>query len=90
MLLKPYLKTLDSEPAREAFAARCGTSLGHLTNVANGHRSCSTELAVAIERESKKSVTRPELCPDTWSARWPELVRLFRRHSAKPQAVKGA
>lgn len=87
MLLKPYLKTLDSEARRDAFAYSCGTTPGHLANVANGHRSCSTELAVAIERESKKAVTRPELCPESWSARWPELVRRLHRCS---KAAKGA
>jgi DNA-binding transcriptional regulator YdaS (Cro superfamily) len=75
MELKPYLQSLPNAAAREAFATRCGTSIGHLNNVANGYndKKCSTELAVAIELESCGVVTRQELCPDNWQARWPEL-----------------
>lgn len=73
MDLKPFLKSLPDTAAREAFALRCGSTIGHLTNVANGHKPCGTELAVCIEAESDRQVTRQELCPETWRARWPEL-----------------
>lgn len=46
------------------FAARCGTSIGHLTNVAYGYRSCAESLAIAIERETGGAVTVEELRPD--------------------------
>ena len=89
MELKPFLMSL-SMADRKAFALRCGTSLGHLNNIASGYnnKTCSTELAVAIERESKKVVTRPELCPESWTARWPELVMRMRRRPST-NAVKG-
>lgn len=38
-----------------------------------GIRPCAPELAVAIERESHKTVTRKELRPLDWKAIWPEL-----------------
>lgn len=55
MDLKKYLMAL-SPSERGEFALRCGTTIGHLTNVANGHKPCSPELAVAIERESAGDV----------------------------------
>ncbi len=55
MNLKKYLMALlPSE--RGEFALRCGTTIGHLSNVANGYKPCSPELAVAIERESAGDV----------------------------------
>lgn len=73
MDLKTYLRPLTSED-RESFAARCGTTLGHLQNVAYGTRIASTELAVAIEQQSSGSVTRQEQFPDSYQAKWPELA----------------
>lgn len=90
MQLKPYLKSLPDAAAREAFAGRCDTTIGHLQNVANGHKPCGTELAVAIEIQSKREVTRQELCPETWPKRWPELSDRRRRDRRLVlQAVKG-
>jgi len=62
MDLKNYwlsLKTGD----RAAFAARCGTTVGHLRNVAYG-RICGESLAIAIERESGGAVRCEELRQD--------------------------
>jgi len=73
MKLKPYLQSLPDAGAREAFATRCETSVGHLNNVAGGFKTCSTELAVAIWEASGGVVTRQELCPDNWWKRWPDL-----------------
>lgn len=72
MDLKTYLaqKTQDE---REAFAALCSTSRGHLQNVMYGIRPCSPELAVLIEKHSHSEVTRQELRAD-WLAIWPELA----------------
>lgn len=55
MNLKKYLMAL-SPSERGEFALRCGTTIGHLSNVANGYKPCSPELAVAIERESAGDV----------------------------------
>jgi DNA-binding transcriptional regulator YdaS (Cro superfamily) len=49
---------------REAFAKRCKTSIGHLRNIAYGDKPCGESLAIAIERESQRSVTCEELRPD--------------------------
>lgn len=75
MDLKTYLKSLPDEAAREAFAVRCKTTLGHMRNVMYGYKPCATDLAVLIERESGTAVRRPEL-RDDWAAHWPELVGL--------------
>jgi DNA-binding transcriptional regulator YdaS (Cro superfamily) len=72
MQLRDFIKSLPDEEARKAFAARCGTSIGHLRNVGYG-KSCAPALAVAVERESSSAVKRQELCPANWRAIWPEL-----------------
>ncbi|WP_312412622.1 YdaS family helix-turn-helix protein [Comamonas sp.] len=72
MNLKNYLFTKDKQ-GRIDFAASCGTTLGHLTNVANGYRAASVELAVLIEQQSGGEVTRQELFPDRYARMWPEL-----------------
>jgi hypothetical protein len=74
MDLKSFLKSLPDDLAREAFAASCGTTIGHLRNIGYGQKPCSTEIAVAMELHSVGVVTRIELCPATWRLRWPELV----------------
>ena len=77
MDLRTYIKSLPDEPAREAFATRCETSIGHIRNVMYLLRPCGTELAVHIERESGRRVTRKELRPD-WGKHWPELLNASR------------
>ena len=72
MELKAYLKTLPNEDARAEFAARCETSIGHLRNVCYG-KTCGTDLAVLIWRESGGLVTREELRPDDYWRHWPDL-----------------
>ncbi|WP_375591581.1 transcriptional regulator [Chitiniphilus eburneus] len=63
MKLIDYIKTL-SPSVREAFAERCGTTYGHLKNVAYGYRPCDAGLAIAIEREAGREVLCEELRPD--------------------------
>lgn len=72
MDLKTFIKSLPVAE-REGFASRCGTTIGHLQNVMYGLKSCATDLAVSIERESGCVVTRQELRTD-WANHWPELV----------------
>lgn len=50
-------------PEREAFAKRCETTKGHLTNVAYGQKPCREKLAIAIDRESLGVVPCESLCP---------------------------
>lgn len=62
MDIKTYWLSLKPRD-REAFAERCGTTLGHLRNVAYG-RLCGEGLAIAIERESSGAVRCEELRQD--------------------------
>jgi hypothetical protein len=73
MDLKQYLKSLADEAAREAFAISCGTTLGHLTNVAYG-KTCGPALAVALEQKTDGVLRRIALRPDDWHLIWPELI----------------
>lgn len=73
MDLKTFLTPMAG-PAREEFAGRCETTKGHLQNVMYGIKSCATDLAVNIERESAMQVRRWELRPDDWHKHWPELI----------------
>lgn len=75
MKLKAYLFALPV-PERTAFAQRCGTTCGHLRNVAYGYRTCAEGVAIAIERESAGAVTCEELRPDV------DWAYLRRRHRA--------
>lgn len=73
MDLKNHLSLL-TVPDRDALAAKCGTTRGHLQNVAYGLRPGSPELAVALERETGGAVRRWDLRPHDWNRIWPELV----------------
>ncbi len=48
--------------AREDFARRCDTTAKQLLNIAND-RVCSPELAINIERESKREVRVEDMAP---------------------------
>lgn len=87
MELKAYLKSLPSDEARFQFAQRCDTSTGHLRNVCYG-KTCGTDLAVSIERESKGLVTRAELRPSDYWKHWPDLQapKRARRKAAEAEA----
>lgn len=74
MALKEHLKAY-SRARRSELAYRCGTTLGHITNVSYGYKRCSAELAAAIERETNGAVTRRDLRPDDWHLIWPELAQ---------------
>lgn len=62
MNIRDYLKTMSREE-RVKFAQRCGTSLGHLQNVAYGYKPCQPELAMAIEEESGQAVKVETIAP---------------------------
>jgi DNA-binding transcriptional regulator YdaS (Cro superfamily) len=62
MRLHDYITSLAIKE-RDAFAKRCGTSLGFLKLLAYGRKPCSPELAVAIDRETSGAVSFEELCP---------------------------
>lgn len=60
-MLIDYLK---AHPAPAQFAAVCGTTIGHLKQIAYGHRQSNPALAINIERESGGAVRCEELRPD--------------------------
>lgn len=80
MKLINFLETMD-KPQRKAFALRCGSSPGHLNNVAYECRQCSGKLAIAIERESKGAVTCEEVCPEADWAYVRNARRLRRKNT---------
>lgn len=73
MELKPYLQSL-ARVAREALAAKCGTSLGHLTNISYGNKTCSPALAALLELHTGGAVMRWDMRPDDWHVIWRELI----------------
>lgn len=87
MDLKAFLSPLSAD-AREEFAAKCGTSRGHLQNVMYGIRPCAPELAVLIEKHSACAVTRKDL-RDDWQAIWPELADAPRSAANHPGQRSG-
>lgn len=62
MLLKQYWEELP-HGQKKRFAAETGFTVEHLTRVVYGRARCSCNLALAIERASKKVVTRKEAAP---------------------------
>lgn len=88
MDLKAHLKALGDEQAREAFAARVGSTPGHLKNVSNGYRPCSPELAVAIEVDSARALRRWDLRPEDWHRIWPELIGAVGAPATTPEPAK--
>ena len=73
MDLRTYLNSLPRD-SQTAFAARVKTSVGYLRKAISVGSALGPELAVAIEQESHRAVTRKELLPDTWHLIWPELI----------------
>jgi DNA-binding transcriptional regulator YdaS (Cro superfamily) len=71
MDLKAYFSPLSPEQKQE-LADKCGTSVGHLRNVANG-KTCGPALATALERATDSQVTRKDMRPaDCWLI-WPDI-----------------
>ena len=87
MDLKPYLKSLPDDAAREHFAAQCETSLGHLRNcIYTPGKLLAPATCVLVEKYSGCAVMRWDLRPDDWHRIWPELVG--RKGAPKPETVK--
>ncbi len=61
--LLAYLQTLTPE-AREAFAARCGTTYGYLRKQISAKLDLGLKFCIAIERESEGAVRCEDLRPD--------------------------
>lgn len=64
-------------PAQGAFAADCGTTIGHLRQVAYGNRECRAEMAILIDKHSKGAVPMEYMAP---SVDWTHVrISLTRR-----------
>lgn len=59
MNLDDYWKSLDKE-GKEAFAKRLLTSVGYLSQLANGHRKAGASILLNIEFASEGNVTPQE------------------------------
>lgn len=73
MNLKEYILTSDRGTAA-ILAEKLKISPSYLSQLASGNASISTERAVEIERHTNGSVTREEMFPDSFLAKWPELA----------------
>ena len=72
MNLKPYL---ESERGRQRLLARkLNLPDAYVWQIANGKRSASPELCVAIELATDREVRRWDLRPEDWHRIWPELI----------------
>lgn len=73
--MEKLLQYLNSMPRdrQEAFAASCGTSVGYLKKACYKHQEIGTALSVLIEKNSGCAVTRKDLHPHDWAAKWPEM-----------------
>lgn len=79
--LLAYLNSLDAS-AREAFAARCGTSIGYLRKAISIGQRIGEGLCIEIDRESAGAVTCEVLRPDVdWA---------YLRKSKAPATAKKA
>ena len=83
MSLKDYITALPADQ-REAFALRCGTTVGHLNNVMYGYKTASPWFAVAIERETGSAIKRQKTCATTGAICGPSLLRRP-RHDTRPR-----
>lgn len=66
---------------QEAFAERCGTTIGYLRKALSTKPAFDAELAIALERESYGAVTCEQLRPDVdWA-----YLRASRKKISRPR-----
>jgi len=70
--LKTYLNSLTPDE-QDAFAIKCGTSIGYMRKAITKNTKLGPILSVKIEQNSNGVVTRKDLHPDDWGQIWPEL-----------------
>lgn len=73
MNLKQYILKSDRGTAA-ALAEKLVISPSYLSQLASGKAPISTERAVEIETHTGGVVTREEMFPDSYLAKWPELA----------------
>jgi DNA-binding transcriptional regulator YdaS (Cro superfamily) len=73
MNLKQYILNSDRGTAA-TLAEKLNISASYLSQLASGKAPISVERAVDIERHTDGLVTREEMFPDSYLAKWPELA----------------
>lgn len=71
-ILKDFLNEMPRRE-QEKFAEKCGTTIGYLRKACYKNSELGTEISVAIEKVSRKKVTRIDLHPENYMKKWPEL-----------------
>lgn len=61
--LKSFLAGLSVKD-KSAFAERCSTTVGYLSQIMYGNSKCSASLAIKIDKESNGVVSCDLLCPE--------------------------
>lgn len=72
--LKRHLSGLPDERAREAFAADCGTTLGHMRNAIYSKGAKRLSPAVCSALHLRHGIPRWHMRPEDWHLIWPELI----------------
>lgn len=80
MDLKTYFFGLTPEE-RSKFALDVGTTPKHLTNVAYGYKPLNPAVCSAIEKATRKKVTRRELRPNDFHLIWPDLAKTKKKEA---------
>lgn len=65
MTMLEFYKSLDPDQKRD-IAKQAETSVAYLSHIAHGWRRAGPDMALRIERATKKQVTRKALRPDIW------------------------
>ena len=72
MEFKNYFFAMSGED-RKLFAQTVGSSVGHLNNCAYGYVPFGPALCLAIERKTRKQITRGQLRPNDGHLIWPDV-----------------
>jgi DNA-binding transcriptional regulator YdaS (Cro superfamily) len=83
MNLKEYIQKSD-RGASATLAEKLKISPSYLSQLASGKAPISTERAVEIEVHTDGVVTREEMFPDSYLAKWPELADRTSSNLRKP------
>jgi DNA-binding transcriptional regulator YdaS (Cro superfamily) len=91
MKLKEYILNSDRGTAA-TLAEKLKISPSYLSQLASGNAPISTERAVEIELQTNGAVTREEMFPDSFLAKWPELANRNpdKRHISDRRASRRA
>ncbi len=91
MTLKEYILNSDRGTAA-TLAEKLKISPSYLSQLASGNAPISTERAVEIEQHTNGSVSREEMFPESYLAKWPELAERNndKRHISDRRASRRA